>query len=438
MRLSAILVAFLVAPADAQIAALVRIGVAGAVNGKVEVFSAAPQPIGRVIGSGKPLYLNERVKTGSDGRLQIMLLDETVFTIGPKSEMALNEFVYDPKSGAGKVTAKVTQGVFRFVTGKIGHNQPSDMKVEFPVGTMGIRGTIVGGKVEEDGSTLAVLLGPGASNNAGERSGAFSLSNAGQTVDVNKAGFGSRITGPNNPPTAPAMVSPIELGSIMGVLAPESKGSNGKEPESSQSSNPNQAAGQDVAGARGDLSSIATIGETSSNSNSTTNLASQESTKASGLPDVVSTWDQVRAIPSGTGSFSSSGQMATACSGCQPGPQPIDFVVRVDFGLKTIGGSFNDSSIHIHNVVSSGDDLSTTVNSINFSALGGNASIALSNSGGSLSDPRFDGTKLSLINANGVAAAQAKVDLKFVDVGVSASGSMSGAFTASPPPIHGQ
>ena len=45
------------------------------------------------------------VTTKADSRLQVMLLDETVFTVGPESDMVLDEFVYDPSTNAGKITA---------------------------------------------------------------------------------------------------------------------------------------------------------------------------------------------------------------------------------------------------------------------------------------------------------------------------------------------
>src|SRR5581483_7297571 len=97
-----------------------------------------------IIGSGQPLYLNDAVTTDAQGRLQVLLLDETVFTIGPNSSMVLDSFVYDP-NGSSKLSARILKGVFRFVTGKIAKKRPSDMEVKMPVGVIGIRGTIVAG-----------------------------------------------------------------------------------------------------------------------------------------------------------------------------------------------------------------------------------------------------------------------------------------------------
>src|SRR5258708_4230703 len=102
----------------AQTPQLQRIGSAGAVAGRVQATAPAAGAVGRVIGSGQPLYLNDAVTTDAQGRLQVLLLDETVFTIGPNSSMVLDSFIYDP-NGASKLSARILKGVFRFVTGKI-------------------------------------------------------------------------------------------------------------------------------------------------------------------------------------------------------------------------------------------------------------------------------------------------------------------------------
>ena len=130
--------------AQAQVAAI-KAGIAGAVRGKVERVSA--NVVG-AIKSGEPVYLRDVIRTGSDAGLQIVLLDQTVFTIGPNAAMAIDEFVFDPQVGAGKVTARVVQGAFRFVSGQIAKNEPKDMLISLPQGTIGVRGTAGEGVVD--------------------------------------------------------------------------------------------------------------------------------------------------------------------------------------------------------------------------------------------------------------------------------------------------
>ena len=151
-----IIAVLLLAPLSAS--AALNIGVASAVRGAVR--ATAPGEAGRVVETGKPVYARDKVTTNADGKLQILLLDQTSFTIGPNSEMELDEFVFDPATNAGKVSAKMVKGAFRFVTGKVARRDPSSMQVTTPVGTIGIRGTMTAGSVSGAEATI-VLLGPG-------------------------------------------------------------------------------------------------------------------------------------------------------------------------------------------------------------------------------------------------------------------------------------
>lgn len=168
---------------------LEKIGVVAAAQGKVELTT--PGQIGRVAQSGQPIFMGDEVKTDSQGHLQILLLDQTVFTIGPNSAIVIDQFVYDPKTQDGQIRASITKGVFRYVSGKIAAKKPDNVSVKLPTATLGFRGTIVAGQVNDDGGSLAVLLGPGANNNAGAMIGNFVMGNdSGDQEEVNRTGFG--------------------------------------------------------------------------------------------------------------------------------------------------------------------------------------------------------------------------------------------------------
>jgi hypothetical protein len=114
------------------------------------------------------------------------------------SELVIDEFVYDPSSNAGKLGARVTKGVFRFISGKIAHENPQDMELKLPSGTLGVRGTMVAGRVDAaQKSSRLVLLGEGPENDTGAPVGAFEACNAGKCVRINR------------PATAPSSKAPI-------------------------------------------------------------------------------------------------------------------------------------------------------------------------------------------------------------------------------------
>jgi len=199
-------------PAVPQAPEGVQIGVAAAVHGQVQIASNG-EAVGRIIESGRPIYMGDVVTTGPDSRLQVLLLDETVFTIGPDSAIVIDEFVFDPSTDDGRIGAEVVKGAFRFITGRIPHKQPQNMKVKLPAGTIGVRGTMVAGRVI-GAESMVVLLGPGPNNRIGARPGAIDVSNAVDdvmhTVLVNQPGYGTTIGGFNAAPTAPAPV-PVDV-----------------------------------------------------------------------------------------------------------------------------------------------------------------------------------------------------------------------------------
>jgi hypothetical protein len=131
-------------------AAYANVGVAAAVdtNAKGRPPGAAP----RVVSLGQQVLFNEEITTDGSGLVQILLLDGTTFTVGPDSQIIIDEFVYDPNTGDAKVVASVTRGAFRFVGGQTS-KQPGGATIKTPVGTIGIRGAIVTGNVAGSGRT---------------------------------------------------------------------------------------------------------------------------------------------------------------------------------------------------------------------------------------------------------------------------------------------
>jgi hypothetical protein len=118
-----------------------------------------------------------------------MLLDETVFAMGPKTEMLLDEFVYDPDTSASKVTARIIKGVFRFVTGKIARKKPSKAKVMLPVGTLGGRGTDFIAKHDPTTNRSTLYLREGKFEFTPTATGKTSQFSAGQIVVIDETGI---------------------------------------------------------------------------------------------------------------------------------------------------------------------------------------------------------------------------------------------------------
>ncbi len=422
--------------ASAQLPAvgLTWIGAAAAVRGLVNA-TAPGATVGRVVQSGKPLYLNDHVTTDAAGRLQVLLLDQTVFTVGPNSDMVLDEFVYDPATDKGKVTARITKGVFRFVTGKVARKDPASMKVNLPVGTIGIRGTIAAGQVSGQGATI-ILLGPGSQNNANENPGAVFVFNANGRVDLTLPGFGTTL-GPGVPPTSPVDMS-AQLQQILGALGgPPSGGPHAAATGyggilATHAAGQATAAGGILAGMAGDVLNLSNLAndmqQVASQTFANTTIADGLSTIADGL----STWDQVRSVQTGTGYYAGIGNYSCSGGSCGNGmivPGGLDFRMNVDFAARAItGGSVNLAFLP---GTASGISDGTLLKPIPYVSASGNAVTTLTAANGSLINSNFDNTTLTFMNRGGTAAKDmvVKLDYHASSYGSSASGLATGTLT---------
>ena len=115
-------------------------------NGQEAIGSATsvrPQAEGthegntRTLSGGSSVYSRELIHTGDAGVADLRFHDNSNLSVGPKSSVRLDKFVYDPNKSAGSVAVEATRGSFRFVTGS---QSKGSYQVKTPYGTLGIRG----------------------------------------------------------------------------------------------------------------------------------------------------------------------------------------------------------------------------------------------------------------------------------------------------------
>ena len=92
----------------------------------------------RTLSGGADVYSKETVRTGDTGQADLQFRDQSNLSVGPKSSVRLDKFVYDPNKSAGTVAIQATRGSFRFVTGSQGGG--GNYQVKTPYGTLGVRG----------------------------------------------------------------------------------------------------------------------------------------------------------------------------------------------------------------------------------------------------------------------------------------------------------
>jgi hypothetical protein len=113
------------------------IGSAASVKNQVEgVLGGQTQ----TLSTGSAVHSNELIRSGEDAVANLVFIDETKLSVGPRSEVRLDKFVYDPNKKTGTVVVRATRGAYRFVTGV---QDPRNYEIKTPYATLGVRGTIL-------------------------------------------------------------------------------------------------------------------------------------------------------------------------------------------------------------------------------------------------------------------------------------------------------
>ena len=93
-----------------------EIGTAAAVN--PATTGTPPGQETRTLFIGANVFFKERIATSETGQTQLLFLDASSLTVGPNSELVLDEFVYDPETSTGTLALTISKGVFRFIGGQ--------------------------------------------------------------------------------------------------------------------------------------------------------------------------------------------------------------------------------------------------------------------------------------------------------------------------------
>ena len=145
------------------------------------------------LSTGSKIYFGDTIIVKAQSNAQILLLDETALTVGEKSEITIDEFIYDPQSKVGKIVSNIKIGTVKIITGEISKKDPDNLEVNIPTGSVGARGTEFVVVTESDEKSTVVLLGPGKKNTLGMIPGILNVSDGFNTVNISTPGFQSVV-----------------------------------------------------------------------------------------------------------------------------------------------------------------------------------------------------------------------------------------------------
>jgi hypothetical protein len=81
------------------------------------------------------------VKTGPQGAIGFILKDDTVISMGPESQIVIDDFIFDPAQKNMSFIARMLHGTVSYFSGQIVKLSPESVRFETPMATIGMRGT---------------------------------------------------------------------------------------------------------------------------------------------------------------------------------------------------------------------------------------------------------------------------------------------------------
>ncbi len=138
---------------------------------------------------GYELQMNDFLQTGEDGGMIIHYLDETKFTMGPNTELTIDEFAFDtsvvPIELAMNVSVNV--GSFTYESGAVS-NLGGEVNITAGFATVTVQGTAFSGTVDTSGEVTITLLpdsqGDVGSVTVSNDAGSQTITNAYNSVTV--------------------------------------------------------------------------------------------------------------------------------------------------------------------------------------------------------------------------------------------------------------
>ena len=228
-----------------------EIGQVAALTGRA--FSTRADGTRVELSTGDPLFQGDVVETaGDDSSVRMLFADRTTFSLGPDARLALDEFSFNPADQSGNVNFSMLKGVFIFTSGIVAKTDPSQMTVNTPVALIGIRGTVVTGKLDDIGGQFTVL------------DGAILVETNVDSLTLSRSGETTQVTNINAPPASAFILTPSEYVAIYKAVSSIAPGPYLRQPPRREESDTDSQddLGANVPTDEGDSASRGSVGQT--------------------------------------------------------------------------------------------------------------------------------------------------------------------------------
>jgi hypothetical protein len=147
--------------------------------------------------------MNDTVSTAR-AKAELTFEDKTTVKLTEHSKLVIDDFVYDPKKGTGKLALNMAMGTARYASGQIAKNNPQQVAIKTPTASIAVRGTDFSMTVDELGRSLVILLP--SCDSKGCVTGAIEVSNLAGVVLLDVPYQATLVSSANTPPSPPAIV----------------------------------------------------------------------------------------------------------------------------------------------------------------------------------------------------------------------------------------
>lgn len=159
--------------------------------------------------------MNDTVSTAK-ARAELTFEDKTTVKLTEHSKMVIDDFVYDPKKGSGKLALNMALGTARYASGQIAKNNPQQVAIKTPTASIAVRGTDFSMTVDELGRSLIMLL-PSCDPKGGCVTGAIEVSNLAGVVLLDVPYQATLVNSLSSPPSTPTVIK-IDQANINNML----------------------------------------------------------------------------------------------------------------------------------------------------------------------------------------------------------------------------
>jgi hypothetical protein len=185
------------------------IGKVVALRGKATALQSGSKS--RILLLKSPVFQNDTIKT-TQGRIQLMFMDNTLITLGQNTEMIIEEYLWKSNDPNSAMKTRIKAGSFRVMGGAITRDAPQNFKTHAPSATIGIRGSMYAGIVK--GNSLSVVFQGGKG---------IYVANTMGSVDIDRPGYGTIVSGMDQAPEKPKKFDEKILKDIEGGLTNSDK-----------------------------------------------------------------------------------------------------------------------------------------------------------------------------------------------------------------------